>query len=103
MLLLELRSYLLKSSCPWWYRSIINQMNYPLVAKLAASHQLVGVGESTHGTHEFFDFKSQLFKKLTEHGFNVLLLEDSPGVCSQINDYIKSARGNIDSVSIWYK
>ena len=81
-------------------------MNYPLVAKLAASHQLVGVGESTHGTHEFFDFKSQLFKKLTEHGFNVLLLEDSPGVCSQINDYIKSARGNIDQLmtglySVW--
>ena len=67
---------------------------------------IVGLGESSHGTHEFFDFKSKLFRRLVENqGFNTLLFEDSQEACSLANDYIsgkdidpESACGKLYSV-----
>lgn len=64
-------------------------MNTDQVAKAVSDSKIVGLGESTHGTREFFSFKSELFRQLVaNHGFNTLLFEDSIKACRPINDYI---------------
>lgn len=82
-------------------------MNYPLIAKLAASSQIIGVGESTHGTHDFFEFKVKLFIELAKkHSFNTFMLEDSSAACQKLNRYIETGAGDLDKLmsslySVW--
>ncbi|MBI2589071.1 erythromycin esterase family protein [Candidatus Saccharibacteria bacterium] len=82
-------------------------MDIGQIGKEVSSAQLVGIGESTHGTHEFFDFKAKLFIELLQrHGFNTLLFEDSARTCQPINEYIKTGRGNLGNLmsglySVW--
>jgi erythromycin esterase len=57
--------------------------------------RVVGVGESTHGTREFFQFRHRLFEYLaTELGFTVYILEaDWPGTLA-VNDYVLGGKGD---------
>jgi erythromycin esterase-like protein len=74
-------------------------MNINTIAKELSSAQLLGVGESSHGTHEFFDFKSKLFQELVKsHGFNTLLFEDSAETCELINQFIKTVSSDLDEL-----
>ena len=69
------------------------------IAKAVSKGKIIGLGESTHGTHEFFSFKSRLFRQLvTNHGFNTLLFEDSQEACRSINDYISGKNISLASV-----
>lgn len=64
-----------------------------------ADKEIVGMGEATHGTKEFFDLKSKTFKFLvTNCNYKVFGIEASYGECSFINDYVNSGIGNIDTV-----
>lgn len=48
------------------------------VGSIANRSTLIGLGESSHGTHEFFINKFEIFKQLvTKHGFNTMLFEDN--------------------------
>ena len=82
-------------------------MEIARAAEVLSKAKLVGLGESTHGTHEFFNFKSELFRQLvTDHGFNTLLFEDSQKACCLVNDYISGKDISLASVcdelySIW--
>lgn len=82
-------------------------MNIDAIANELSSAKLVGIGESTHGTHEFFDLKSKLFKELlVNHSFSTLLLEDSDLSCRPINEYISTGNGNLNDLmeglySVW--
>lgn len=59
--------------------------------KIIGTARIVGAGEATHGTHEFYVQKASLFKLLVlERGFNVLALEDSYSAIEAINRYIHS-------------
>lgn len=69
------------------------------IAKEISTSSIVGVGESTHGTHEFFITKSELFIELVKnHGFNTLLFEDRPKECSDISSYIKTGEGDLKNL-----
>ena len=51
--------------------------------------QVVGIGEATHGTREFFQFKHRLLEFLvTEMGFRVFAIESSYSQCRDINDFV---------------
>ncbi|GAB3760798.1 erythromycin esterase family protein [Spirosoma pomorum] len=51
--------------------------------------RIVGLGEQTHGTHEFFQVKHRLLDFLVrEMGFRVLVIEGSYAGWQQINDYV---------------
>jgi erythromycin esterase len=66
---------------------------------LFTSKEIVGMGEATHGTKEFFDLKAKTFKFLvTSCNYRIFAIEASAGGCNYINDYLFSGRGNIDSV-----
>src|SRR5688572_26025817 len=57
--------------------------------------KIVGLGESTHGVHEFFLVKHRLVEFLvTQLGFTVFALEASYAACQPINDYVLHGIGN---------
>ena len=51
--------------------------------------RILALGESTHGTSEFFTLKHQMFKfAVEEMGFRVFALEDNQLACEKVNQYI---------------
>jgi erythromycin esterase len=61
--------------------------------------RVVGLGENTHGTREFFQVKHRLLKFLVkEMKFTAFALEAGYGACGPINDYVLYGKGNLTSV-----
>lgn len=61
--------------------------------------RIVGLGEETHGTHEFFQFKRRVIEFLVkEAGFTVFGMELSYSASSAINDYVLNGKGDRDKV-----
>jgi erythromycin esterase len=66
----------------------------------------VGLGEETHGTREFFQFKHRMLEFLVkEMGFRVFAIEASYSACENINDYIMGKNDDgtkaLDSQGFW--
>ena len=60
---------------------------------------IIGMGESTHGTHEFFLNRHRVFKYLVEkHQFNTFFLEADYGSCLRINRYVNGAKDDLREV-----
>lgn len=58
--------------------------------------RVVCIGESTHGTHEFFTMRHRVFKYLVEnHGFTTFFLETDYGSCLSANRYVKGEHDDI--------
>lgn len=58
--------------------------------------QIVGLGEATHGTKEFFQMKHRMIEFLVkEMGFTVIALELNSNGANNINKYILSGKGDI--------
>lgn len=56
--------------------------------------RIVGMGEGSHGSSEFFAFKNRLFKYLVENkGFTVFGMEAAWGAGHVVDDYIKGGPG----------
>lgn len=56
---------------------------------------VVGLGEATHGTHEFLTLKHRVFKYLVEEkGFTTFMLELNWGTGLQLNDYVLYGKGD---------
>ena len=63
--------------------------------KILQDVQVIGLGEATHGTHEFFEFKRHLVEFLvTQMGFTAFAIESSFSDCEPINDYILTGKGD---------
>ncbi|MEM6471472.1 MAG: erythromycin esterase family protein, partial [Planctomycetota bacterium] len=57
--------------------------------------RIIALGESTHGTREFFQLKHRLFRHLVEkHGVRLFGIEASYAACLPINDYVQSGVGD---------
>lgn len=60
---------------------------------------IVGFGEATHGTKEFFELKHRFFKYLVENkNYKAIAYEFSFKKSLKINDYICNGIGDIDSI-----
>lgn len=67
---------------------------------LLADRLVVGLGEATHGTKEFFQMKHRMVEFLVkELGFNVFAIEASYSRCKYINDYVLRGIGNLDTAT----
>ncbi len=67
--------------------------------------KVVGLGETTHGTHEIFQLKHRLVEFLvTEMNFNTFAIEASFAACQPINDYVLYGKGDRATVLTgqWY-
>lgn len=61
--------------------------------------RVVGLGEETHGTHEFFQLKRRLIEYLVkEAGFTVFGMELSSAASIDINDYVLNGKGDRDKL-----
>ncbi len=57
--------------------------------------RVVGLGEATHGTREFFTLKHRLVEHLVlEHGFTVFALEADADGCRPLDAYVTTGRGD---------
>jgi erythromycin esterase len=69
------------------------------LASVVAKARVVGLGESTHGTHEVFQLKHRLLEYLvTQQGFTTLALEVDYGYAETLNEYIQTGAG--DSLTV---
>ncbi len=71
-----------------------------------AGREVVGLGEATHGTREFFQLKHRLVRLLvTELGFRVFALEAAFAETMATNDYVLRGEGDpedaLDGVYFW--
>lgn len=65
----------------------------PLVERIGDA-KLVLLGEATHGTHEFYAWRTQLTKRLIrEKGFNFIAVEGDWPDCYNVNRFVKSYPG----------
>ena len=70
----------------------------PLKTMLAEA-KVIGLGETTHGTREFFQLKHRLLEFLvTEMGFNLFAIEASFAACQPINDFVLHGKGELATV-----
>lgn len=57
--------------------------------------RIVGLGEATHGTREFFQLKHRLVEFLVrEMNFTVFALEASYSACASLDDYVRFGKGS---------
>ena len=60
--------------------------------------KIVGMGEATHGTSEFFKMKHRFFEFLVEEmGYRVFVMECDGGAGQVINDYILKGEDNVEN------
>ncbi|MBZ0099596.1 MAG: erythromycin esterase family protein, partial [Taibaiella sp.] len=56
---------------------------------------VIGLGEATHGTREFFQMKHRLVKFLVEEmGYRQFAIESNFAECMAINDYVRDGIGD---------
>ncbi|MEZ0077014.1 erythromycin esterase family protein [Planotetraspora sp. GP83] len=62
--------------------------------------QVVGLGEATHGSHEFFTMKERVFRHLVEKkGFTTFALELSWSAGLQIDEYLQTGKGDARKIA----
>jgi erythromycin esterase len=71
-----------------------------------AGARVVGLGEATHGTREFFQLKHRLLEYLVErHGYTVFGLEASRAECRAIDRYVQTGEGDpraaLEGIHFW--
>ena len=67
--------------------------------ELTRSARLVGLGEQTHGTSEFFRLKHRLIRDGVENGGVTLIgFEDNPVPVAEVNRFVHGAAGDVDSL-----
>jgi erythromycin esterase len=63
--------------------------------------RVIGLGEASHGTKEFFQMKHRMLEYLVQElGFTVFAIEASYGRCKYINNYILTGEGNLDTAIV---
>ncbi|WBQ01979.1 erythromycin esterase family protein [Kribbella sp. CA-293567] len=76
------------------------------LGKALAGVRVVGLGEATHGTREFFQLKHRLFEYLvTELGYSVLAMEASESATPAVDAYVRGGAGDaatvVDGLGFW--
>src|SRR5256885_1831223 len=68
----------------------------PLIDQISQA-RIVMLGESSHGTHEFYDWRRLISEWLiTKHGFNFVAVEGDWPPCFSLNEYIHGeSKGNL--------
>lgn len=65
------------------------------MVKALQAVRVVGLGEASHGTREFFQFKSRMIRFLVEKmGYKAVTIEASLPACLNIDDYVVYGKGD---------
>jgi len=75
-----------------------NFMELEVLDQLAGT-RIIGMGEASHGTKEFFEMKHKMLRYFVEqHGYRGIIMEADFGECLKINEYVLNDLGNIDEL-----
>lgn len=82
-------------------RALVTSEPYPWsydlepLGRMVGDATVVGLGDGTHGTHEFFTVKQRLFDRLVrEKGFDVIALEAPFSIFNRLNDWVQGGAGD---------
>ena len=82
---------------------------YDVIGRIIRGADIVSLGESTHGTSEFFTAKHRLVQYLVEvHDFRVFAIEANQQATERINAYVKGAPDTVAQAmgglfGVWYR
>ena len=63
------------------------------IAKKIAYAKIVMLGESSHGTQEYYEWRRLISQELiSKHGFNFISVEGDWPACSEVNHFVTSSR-----------
>ena len=66
------------------------------LAPLLKDKKVVGMGEATHSTREFFNMKAKMFKFLATYcGYRIFTIEATYGGTLKVNDYVLYGKGDV--------
>lgn len=69
------------------------------VAEAVGDADVLGLGEASHGTREFFEWKSRFIRYLVEEkGLRLVGLEANFPACLDVNEYVLSGEGTSEDV-----
>src|SRR5215208_6705734 len=69
----------------------------PLMERIGDAH-FVLLGEASHGTHEYYEWRAELSKRLIrEKGFSFIAVEGDWPDCYRVNRYVKGYESSGDS------
>jgi len=81
--------------------SEIGNPHFQKLGTFVADKKVIALGEATHGTREFFLYKSEFCKYLIkEHGIKTIIFESDFTGTQQINDFVVNGNGSAEE-SIW--
>lgn len=67
----------------------------------AAQARVVGMGEGTHGTRQFFQMKHRIFRWLVqEHGVRVFAMESDVAEGIYLDRYVQSGEGDLEAIML---
>ncbi|MFI5161695.1 MAG: erythromycin esterase family protein [Sphingobacteriales bacterium] len=67
--------------------------------QILSNRRIVGMGEATHGSHEFFAMKHRMLEFLVKQmGFRVFAIEANFTECRAVNDYVLYGKGDAKKV-----
>src|SRR5215203_905106 len=70
----------------------------PLLEKIADAHYVL-LGEASHGTHEYYQWRTAISKRLIqEKGFSFIAVEGDWPDCYKINRYVKGYNDADDNI-----
>ncbi|MFB7585560.1 erythromycin esterase family protein [Streptomyces sp. NPDC056169] len=77
-----------------------NTADLRALSTMIGDAKVVGLGEATHGSHEFFTMKERVFRHLVEKkGFTTFALELSWSAGLQIDDYLQTGKGDAREIA----
>lgn len=73
---------------------ILDSHSWDQLIESLGKSKVVMLGESTHGTQEFYNIRRYISERLIqEHGFNFIAVEGDWPDCQKLNDYIRTGKG----------
>ena len=93
---------------PGWHRGQPRSFptaDSPPSTRSSGSATIIGLGESTHGTHEFFQTKARLLEHLVRtQGVRVFGIEANQLAAEQINRYVQGGEGSArDAMGVLFR
>jgi erythromycin esterase-like protein len=92
----DLRKSVVRIDTNAWGRSL--KANPDLLNRIK-TWTVIGLGEQTHGTHQFYRNKEQLIRFLVkESGIRSIGLEAPMAEVARLNEYVQTGSGEVDEI-----
>ncbi|HEX9728780.1 MAG TPA: erythromycin esterase family protein [Gemmatimonadales bacterium] len=85
--------------------AVIDHSDLQLISDIVGEAHVVGLGESTHGTREFFQVKHRLLEYLVrEFGFTVFAIEANQLAVQKVNAFVQGGSGTArDAMRVMFR